>query len=626
MTRIPIGEKYERSGWPSLQRPDLQPPTGWSLELWTASSHVYHHSLSPDGRQVAFFWAQDDRADLYCLDVEGGWPQRLTFNRPPKPYFWDEVPQWSPDGEWIAYTQDDHVFVLPAAGGVPHKITTYAASASAPAWLPDSQRLVVSLIAEERPCLGLVDRQGRSLRRLTSAAGDDSDPRPNPQGKKLVYVHAPDDDLRRLDLFLLDLESGRSDRLVGAAGQKNWNPRWSPDGSWIAFLSQGSGFNEIWLVHPDGAGLHRLADIGCDAGWLAWSPDGGQIACTLNRQGAFELALLEAADGRVTILAGGPGVYSRPQWSPGGDFLSLEYESPLHPPEIYRFEHPSGARTALTRAAPPALARLDHVLPESLSYASLDGLEIHALLYRPRQPNGAAIVRPHGGPSDQYGYAWDAEAQYLCAKGYAVLAPNYHGSTGYGAAFEHTNYGQWGQGDVQDCLLAADFLQAQAGIAAGRIAILGGSYGGYLAVSCLAGDPQQRYACGVARYGDADLASSWALCDRSTRRYTEMQIGTPAAQPVAYREGSPIFKVENIRKPLLILHGLEDTVVPPQASEELVEALRRAGKTFEYKTYAGEGHGFLRQAALVDACTRIQRFLDWYLMPRMKQPIQEMPS
>jgi dipeptidyl aminopeptidase/acylaminoacyl peptidase len=616
MSYILIQEKYERNGWPSLRRPDLQPPDGWSLELWTASSHVYHHSLSPDGSQVVFFWAQDDRADLYCLPAQGGWPRRLTFNRPPLPYFWDEVPQWSPDGQWIAYTQEDYVYVLPAAGGIPTRITGYAAAASGPVWLPDSQRLVVSLSDAERPCLALVDRQGQSLRRLARATGDDSDPRPDPNGKKLVYVHAPDGDLRRLDLCLLDLESGQSDRLAGAAGQKNWNPRWSPDGTWIAFLSQRSGFNEIWLVRPDGEGLHRLVDFGCDVGWLAWSPDAKRLACTLNRQGAFELAQVELEQGRIANLAGGPGVYSRPQWSPAGDFLSVEYESPLAPPEIYRLELPGGACTPLTGAASPASTRLAHVLPQPVSYPSRDGLTIHALLYRPRKPNGAAIVYAHGGPSAQYGYEWDADAQYFCAKGYTYLAPNYRGSTGYGTAFEYANYGQWGQGDVQDCLLAVDFLHAQAAIETGHTAILGGSYGGYLAVACLAGDPQDRYACGVTRYGDADLASSWALCDRSTRRYTEMQIGTPSAQPAAYREGSPILKVENIRKPLLILHGLDDTVVPPQASEELVEALRRAGKTFEYKTYAGEGHGFLHRAALADASMRIERFLDWYLMPR----------
>jgi dipeptidyl aminopeptidase/acylaminoacyl peptidase len=613
MSNISIEEKYERNGWPSVARPDIEPPDGWNLDIWTASSHVYHHSLSPDGKQMAFYWAQDDRADLYCQAVPGGWPRRLTFDRPPQPDFWDDSPQWSPDGIWLAYSQGDHVYVLPASGGAPSKITAFAAKASGAAWLPDSLRLVVNLISEERSCLALVDRSGHSLQRLTQAAGDDSDPRPAPDGVRLVYVHAPDDDL---DLCLTDLASGQSECLAGAPGEKNWNPRWSPDGAWVAFLSQRSGFNEIWLVQPDGEGLHRLVDFGCDVGWLEWSPDGKRLACTLNRQGAFELAFVEIDQGRVTRLADGSGVYNRPQWSPGGDFLTVEYESPLAPPEIYRLELPDGKCTPLTNATPPALTGLEHVLPEPVSYPSSDGLSIHALLYLPRRSNGAAIVYAHGGPSAQYGYEWDVDAQYFCAKGYTYLAPNYRGSTGYGVAFEHANYGQWGQGDVQDCLLAAGFLQAHAGIATGRIAILGGSYGGYLTVGCLAGDPQYRYACGVTRYGDSDLSSSWALCDRSTRRYTEMQIGTPAGQPEAYRMGSPILKVENIRKPLLVLHGLNDTVVPPQASEELVQALRREGKTYEYKTYAGEGHGFLHKTALSDASARIERFLDWYLMPR----------
>jgi dipeptidyl aminopeptidase/acylaminoacyl peptidase len=616
MSHISIEEKYEHNRSPSRSRPDLQPPLGWNLDLWITSSQVYHHSLSPDGRQLAFYWDQDDRADLYCQAIQGGWPRRLTFNRPPQPYFWDDVPQWSPDGEWLAYTQEHHVYVLPANGGVPSRITDFAAKASAPAWLHDSQRLVVSLNSDERSCLALVDRKGQSLQRLTHAAGDDSDPQPAPVGTKLAYVYAPDDDLQRLDVCLMDRASGRSDCLAGAPGQKNWNPLWSPDGLWIAFLSQRSGFNEIWLVRPDGEGLHRLVDFGRDVGWLAWSPDGKRLACTLNRQGAFELVLVETDQGSITTLAESTGVYNRPQWSPGGDFLTVEYESPLSPPEIYRLELPGGKSTPLTRAAPPALTCLEHVLPEPVSYSSASDLNVHALLYRPRRPNGAAIVYAHGGPSAQYGYEWDVDAQYFCAKGYTYLAPNYRGSSGYGVAFEHANYGQWGQGDVQDCLLAADFLRAEPGIDARRIAILGGSYGGYLTVGCLAGDPHYRYACGVTRYGDADLASSWAQCDRSTRRYTEMQIGTPATQPAAYREGSPILKVENIRKPILILHGLDDTVVPPQASEELVEALRRAGKTFEYKTYAGEGHGFLRKAVLADASMRIERFLDWYLMPR----------
>jgi dipeptidyl aminopeptidase/acylaminoacyl peptidase len=110
------------------------------------------------------------------------------------------------------------------------------------------------------------------------------------------------------------------------------------------------------------------------------------------------------------------------------------------------------------------------------------------------------------------------------------------------------------------------------------------------------------------------LYSSWAQCNRDLRLYTEIFLGHPSRSREAYRAGSPIYEVANVQKPALILHGLLDDVVPPEASEEWVHALRREGKTFEYKTYAGEPHGFLMRKTQLDAYARIERFLDWYLM------------
>ncbi len=132
---------------------------------------------------------------------------------------------------------------------------------------------------------------------------------------------------------------------------------------------------------------------------------------------------------------------------------------------------------------------------------------------------------------------------------------------------------------------------------------------------CLARDPAYLFCCGVSKYGDAHLATSWAQCSRPLRKYTEMMLGHPGVNSEVYRAGSPIFQVENIQAPVLILHGLLDDIVPPQASEEWVEALRRADKVFEYKTYAGEPHGFLKTQNQRDSYARIERFLDWHLMP-----------
>jgi dipeptidyl aminopeptidase/acylaminoacyl peptidase len=276
---------------------------------------------------------------------------------------------------------------------------------------------------------------------------------------------------------------------------------------------------------------------------------------------------------------------------------------------------PGGESHQLTFSNPPSLSSRKLVEPEIISYASFDGKQIAALLYKPERPNGAGLVHPHGGPSAQYVFDFDMLAQYLVAKGYTFVAPNYRGSTGYGVAFEQSNYNDWGAGDMQDVLHAARYLRSLPWIDPTRLAIFGGSQGGYLANLCLARDPDYLFACGISKYGDAHIESSWALCKRDLRIYTEMMLGKPGMNREVYIKGSPLFQVENIKRPLLLLHGLADDVVPPEASEILAEALRKAGKVYEYKTYADEPHGILQRKNLRDMYERVERFLDWYLMP-----------
>jgi dipeptidyl aminopeptidase/acylaminoacyl peptidase len=347
---------------------------------------------------------------------------------------------------------------------------------------------------------------------------------------------------------------------------------------------------------------------------LEWSPDGTQIACTVNRQGAFDLALLAVDSGELRFLRTGNGYHAWPQWSPDGAFLTVEYEDPQNPADMFRVAVADGRSTQLTFSQVPALAANGLVMPEIVSYKSYDGLEIPAFLYRPQKSNGAAVLYPHGGPSSLYAYGWDILAQYFVAKGYTWLAPNYRGSTGYGLEFEQANYNDWGVGDTQDCLYGARFLGEIPGIDPERLGIYGGSYGGYMTVCCLSRDPDYLFACGVDKYGDSNVISSWAQCSRDLRLYTEIFLGHPSDNRAVHVAASPIADIKNVQKPVLVIHGIDDMVVPPQAAEEWVEALRREGKTYEYKTYAGEAHGFLKKRTLLDFYERIERFFDWYLL------------
>lgn len=614
--KVEIAEKYERNGWPAVDRPDLKPPTGWSLELINSLNLIHHHALSPDGARVAFVWERDGRSDVFVMDAQGGWPVRLTPNRSKTIYWWDGPPAWSPDGQWLAFTMNEHVHVVAADGRqLPRKISDFTGGASSPVWLPDSRQLIVSAERHDAAALLLTDTEGRWPRALAEGNGDNQAAAPSPDGRLIAYVHRPFDDLNRWELRLVELDTGQMRPLTGTPKQKDWSPEWSPDGRQIAFLSQRSGYTEIWLIRPDGDGMRQLTKLNRDVDELAWSPDGKRLAATVNRDAAVDLVLVDAATGEVSDLHTGLGYFASPHWSPDGRYLTVEYESATQPPDIYSVDIGTGQMTQLTFSLPPALAAHELITPEHVYYRSYDGLEIPALLWCPAQPNGAAIVRPHGGPTDHYKFQWDALAQYFLAKGYTFFTPNFRGSSGYGVAFEHANYNDWGVGDTQDVLHGARFLHTLDWIDPERIGILGSSYGGYMVACCLAQDPDYLYACGVSKYGDANLYSSWAQCERTTRLYTEMMMGHPRSNWPAYLAGSPIWDVANIRKPVLLIHGLEDDVVPPQSSEEWAEALRRHDKVFEYKTYAGEPHGFLKYETEMDWQRRTERFFDWYLRP-----------
>ena len=200
-----------------------------------------------------------------------------------------------------------------------------------------------------------------------------------------------------------------------------------------------------------------------------------------------------------------------------------------------------------------------------------------------------AVVYPHGGPTSFYGDEWDGHAQYFIEKGYAWFAINFRGSTSYGQDFERANRGVWGVADTDDCLAAADHLAGLEWVDPRRLAIFRASYGSYLAPSGAQGRGG----------GREDL---------------EKMMGRPTEAPEAYRAGSPLHRVADITRPLLVAHGERDSRVHPDQSAQLVEVLRREGKTFEYVTYPTEGHGLLRREPQLHFYRRLERFLDWHLM------------
>ena len=601
-------------GIPSQVRKDLMPPPYWRLESVVATERARSLSLGDDG-QTAVFIQDRDTSDVWLLDLDEPTPRRLTTGRVPSPYWEDTQPVLSPDGSQVAYGDEGAVWVVPTDGGPTRRLV----EGGAPVWLGDD-RLIICVERDDKTTrLAVIDVADPFPRRLTvgcSDHGDEWGAAVSPDGSTVAYVFWVREDLRESQICVVDVESGAVKTISGVAEMADRFPCWSPDGDWIAFVSERSGWYEVHLIRPDGSEARQLtSDLG-DFGGINWNADGLRLVATRSRRGRSDLVTIDVATGAVSELAGG-GTWGSPHWTADGSILA-EYTDYATPSE-FRIVHPNGDIEQVHAPAPRAISGAPHIEPEDITYTSFDGTEIHGFLYRPA---GAApdapvpvIVYPHGGPTSLYCEEWDGHAQYFLDKGYGWLAINFRGSINYGRDFERLNHNDWGVGDTKDCLAAADYLRTLDWVDGQRLGIFGASYGSYMSLLAVTDDPEHRYRLGVCKYGDCDIVSSWAQGDREGVQDLERMMGPPSSNREAYRAGSPVHRLANIEVPLLIAHGLEDIRVNPAQSEELVAELRRlGGKTFEYITYPTEGHGFLRHDPQLHFYRRLERFFDWYLM------------
>jgi dipeptidyl aminopeptidase/acylaminoacyl peptidase len=601
----------EHNGVLSEPRSDVEPPPHWRLEAIVRTPRPRSLTISVDRRQVVYI-EDAETSDVWLLDFEDPRPRRLTTGRAPAPYWEDIEPRLSPNGRTVAYGDEGDVWIAPTAGGPPRRLV----EGGSPVWVGDA-RLVVTVERDRTTRLAVIDTDDPWPRRLASRHfdlvehGDESQAAVSPDATEVAYRFTPRADLNRSEIRVASLESGEVRALTGTPRMHDREPNWSPDGQLLLYASERSGFYELHLVSADGSVERQLTNALADHSETDWHPDGKRVLAVRGRRNRFDVVSVDANDGTAEQVAEG-GTWSAPHWAAAGGIVAA-YEDHATPPELRLSTH-----AHLHSPAPMAIRSAPYAKAEDVSYLSFDGLEIPAFLMRPANASAAApapaVVYPHGGPTSFYGDEWDGFAQFFVDKGYAWLAINFRGSTGYGRDFERANHGVWGVDDTRDCLAAADYLRTLDWVDGERLGIFGASYGSYMALLSVTDDPEQRYRCAVAKYGDCDMLSSWAQGDREGVQDLERMMGPPAAAREEYRAGSAFHRLANVEVPVLVAHGELDLRVHPKQSELLTGELRRLGKTFEYVTYPTEAHGLLRAGPALHFYQRLERFLDWYLM------------
>jgi dipeptidyl aminopeptidase/acylaminoacyl peptidase len=588
-------------GVPSQRRPDRKAPPHWRLDAVFATTRPHHLAVSPDGSSLAFVLDFEGTTDLWSLDLSDGALTRLTTDRGLVAHWEDAAPVWSPDGTQLAYNSEGHVRVVAARGGPPRRLV----AGSAGAWL-DDQRLVVVVERDRRSRLAVVSVEDPWPAPFGPKDGDVGRPRVASE-RRVVAIYWPKDDLSRSDIVVAEPD-GSWTTLVGHPDRRAANH--TIKGDRVAYTLEEGDWAGVFVTDLGGSSHRKLAGEAGDYSNLLWDEAGESLVATFISRGRSDLVRI-GLDGSLEALVEG-GTWEYPV-SSAGTLLAI-HESSASPPAIVSIA-PGAPPARLYDGAPASVRNAPHAKLERVSFSSSGGLEIEGFLFRPADTSAPvpAVVYPHGGPTSHYGDEWDGHAQYFVDKGYAWLAINFRGSTSYGLEFERANHADWGVGDVDDCIAAARYLTGLGWVDQERIAIYGASYGAYLAVASLVREDNP-YVCGVAKYGDCDILTSWAQGDREGIEDLERMMGHPADNRQAYRVGSPIHRIGRIIRPIMVAHGERDARVHPKQSEELVEALDQVGATYEYFTYPTEGHGLLRREPQLHFYRRLEQFLDWYLI------------
>lgn len=445
------------------------------------------------------------------------------------------------------------------------------------------------------------------------AAGADfyAFPRLSPDGTRLAYLawQHPAMPWQSTELFAAPLTAdgglGSARRIAGGAHESIFQPDWSSGGD-LSFVSDRSGW---WNLYRHRAGQdERLCARDADFGAALWVFGLGTYAwvgpntlvCTFQSRGTWHLAVLDAATGKLDLVQSPLTEIGYLRGSPGrAVFVGA---SPAEPPGIYELvvDRAGAAMRLLHR---PSELAIDEELvsrPEPITFASKGGATAHGLYYPPRNPafeglpeeKPPLIVMSHGGPTAAASTALNVNLQYWTSRGFAVLDVNYRGSTGYGRAFRDALDGAWGVADVDDCVAGARDLVDRGLADRARLAIRGGSAGGYTTLAALTF--RDLFATGASHYGVSDLEALARDTHKFEKHYLDSLIGPYPAQKDLYRARSPIHAVDRLSRPMIFFQGLQDKVVPPDQAARMALALKQKGIAVEYVTFADEQHGFRR--------------------------------
>jgi len=583
---------------------------------------------------------------------------------------------FSHDEKLVAYLSDEggrtDVWVQPVGGGAGKQVTHVKGFVQGLAFSPTRDQLIYTSDTggDELPRVYLTDSTGAAPKELTAdmPAGRRADFVDWAlDGKTLLYLSSARDE-RYPDLYEYDVASGKSQRLWEGSGKLAFATVSRDHRRFIIAETLSDTDSNLYLVErgakakptlltphhgdvsyapqdlsPDGKTLYFTSDENREfAGLMAmtladrtvkpvaqpeWDVDSARFSeggkyffVVTNADGQPQLEVRDARSrSAVTLPAPPPGGGWVPlAASPHDKYIGVRLQSDAAPATPYVIEVATGTARKIIDPLPEALRSREMAVGEIVHIPSFDGKPVPAFLYK---PTGAgpfpAVIDVHGGPTSQSRREFGGFRQYLVSKGFAVLVPNVRGSTGYGKTYTKLDNHDFGGGPLKDVVACKQWLAAHAAVDAQRVVVMGGSYGGYMALAAATFTPTE-FAALVDLFGVSDLKSLvegfpayWMSGAESIYR----KFGDPKnpADAQYQHDRSPLYSLDKVVRPLLVVQGDHDARVKKDQSDRVVQALKQRNVPVHYLVLKDEGHGFSRTESIVTTYQAVDRFLDYYI-------------
>jgi len=591
---------------------------GEPTQVWALPSGTAGVTASPDSKQVAV--AVPDPNGGHALVVralDSGAMQTVTHN---KGIIYSI--RWSPDGQHLAFVGDGAM--------IPHDSSPDYSGAKLvfrnPEFVPGHVYVVATSGGEPR---AIGESQSRWVQ--ISWAGN----------ARLAY-QTESADYKNRSIVTADIAGGEEHVLHTDHEAQFWSlpegeaggePLPSPDGKWIAYISDNpDDWDHVYVISAEGGEPIQLTSGRSEAWRPAWSNDSHALAFDTNDADhpgdrRIGIATFDGGKPAVRYVTSLEGTNTEPVWSPEDKRLVYEHTDWQNSADLYTVAAQGGEPTRLTNSMPADLDKSLLVRPQHVIFPGADGTPEPGWLFVPknmdRTKKHAAVVWIHGDGINQNYDGWHIQRnyavyysfhQYLLQEGYVVFAPDYRGSIGYGNKWRSAVYMDVGGKDAEDASRAGDYLKTLSYVDGNRIGVWGLSYGGFFTLIAMTRHPQLFHA-GVDVAGVADYTMYYN--DPYHGDWTASRIGTPEQNPQVYANASPMSHIDQLQKPLLILHGTADVNVPFIETVRLLdEALKaKKGDLITFMMYPGEFHYFSREWVLGDAWRRVDRFFTEQLSP-----------